>query len=182
MDFLRILQKYYDKNSDLYKILIVHSRMVTNKAMEVVKKLPNIIIDIDFVKEAIIIHDIGIYKTNKPEIGCNGKYEYICHGYLGADIMREEGYEKHALVCERHVGVGISIDDIQKGNLPLPFKNMVPISIEEQIICFADKFFSKNPNQLYKEKTIDEAIAEVSKYGQEKADKFNNWLKMFKYK
>jgi len=31
----KIIEKYYDKNSELYKLLIFHSRWVADKAMEI---------------------------------------------------------------------------------------------------------------------------------------------------
>lgn len=43
----------------------------------------------------------------------------------------------------RHVGVGISVKDVHQFNLPLPARDMLPISIEEQLICYADSFFPR---------------------------------------
>jgi hypothetical protein len=59
---------------------------------------------------------------------------------------QKKGHPELALVCERHIGVGISIAEIQHHNLPLPSRDMIPVSIEEQLICYSDKFFSKNGN------------------------------------
>lgn len=62
--------------------------------------------------------------------------------------MRKEGFPRHALVCERHTGAGISLQSIIDQQLPVPHRDMVPVSLEEQVICFADKFFSKtHPGQ-----------------------------------
>ena len=47
------------------------------------------------------------------------------------------------LVSERHTGAGITLENIVANNLPLPKREMVPVTIEEIIICFADKFHSK---------------------------------------
>jgi uncharacterized protein len=86
---------------------------------------------------------------------------------------------RHALVCERHVGCGITAREIREGNLPLPERDMVPLSLEEQIVCYADKFFSKKDLDLEKEKTVDEIIATLSLWGDEKVRIFRKWLKMF---
>lgn len=59
---------------------------------------------------------------------------------FGADLMRKEGFPRHALVCERHTGAGMSLQSIIDQQLPVPHRNMVPVSLEEQVICFADKF------------------------------------------
>ena len=93
-----------------------------------------------------MLHDIGIFMTRTPELGCHGKHPYICHGILGSDLLKKEGQPELALVCERHVGVGISKADIHRHRLQLPKRDMIPVSIEEQIVCYADKFFSKNGN------------------------------------
>ena len=57
--------------------------------------------------------------------------------------MRKEGFPRHALVCERHTGAGMSLQSIIDQQLPVPHRNMVPVSLEEQVICFADKFFQR---------------------------------------
>ena len=126
---------------------------------------PEIQADRKFVEEAALLHDIGVYKTYAPEIACFGSLPYICHGYLGADLLREEGYGRHALVCERHTGAGISLRDIVDKELPLPRRDMLPVSIEEQLICFADKFFSKT--ELLKERSVAEARHKLERFGAE---------------
>ena len=124
-----------------------------------------------------MLHDIGIYLTNAPSIFCHGKKPYICHGYLGADILRNEGLPKHALVCERHTGTGLSVEDIERQKLPLPLRDMIPISIEEQIICFADCFFSKSGDMT--EKSVDKVRAQLSKFGTKTKDQFDYWCEIF---
>jgi uncharacterized protein len=135
--------------------------------------------DLKFIEEAAMLHDIGIFLTDQPEIGCHGDKPYVCHGYLGREILEREGFPKHGLVCERHIGIGISLKDIDEKNLPLPRRDMVPVSIEEQIICFADKFFSKNPDFLLKEKPLEKIRSYISKFGEEKLSLFDRWLEIF---
>ena len=92
-------------------------------------------------------------------------------------MLREEGYPQHALVCERHTGTGLSLEMVEKQNLPVPHKDYLPVSIEEQLICFADKFFSKT--KLDKEKHIDKIQESLSKYGESTVLRFNHWCKLF---
>jgi uncharacterized protein len=96
---------------------------------------------------------------------------------LGADLLREEGYGRHALVCERHTGAGISLRDIVDKELPLPHRDMLPVSIEEQLICFADKFFSKT--ELSKERSVAEARHKLERFGTEGLERFDFWCKSF---
>jgi uncharacterized protein len=91
--------------------------------------------------------------------------------------MMKEGYPLHAMVCERHTGTGLSLEYIIENDLPLPRRNMLPISIEEQIVCFADNFFSKT--HLGEERSIKKARLKLEKYGYETVQRFDKWCKMF---
>lgn len=181
---MKIILKYYKPGTKAYKFLVEHSRAVTAKALEVaerVKKLhPELNPDKKFIEEAAMLHDIGIFLTNAPEIGCYGREPYVKHGVLGAEILRREGFPKHALVCERHVGAGISKKYIEENNLPLPKKDFIPQTLEEKIICFADKFFSKDPRKKGEE-TPEEIKRELARFSKEEAERFEEWLKFFGY-
>lgn len=177
MDYLKIIEKYYDRDSELYRILINHSRDVADKALAIAEKHPELNLDMQFIEEAAMLHDIGVFMTNAPSIFCNGEYAYILHGCIGSEIMRNEGYERHALVCERHTGCGISKEMIVKQNLPLPLKDYLPVSYEEQLICFADKFFSKT--KLNQEKSLDKVYKSLEKFGEDTIARFEKMCKIF---
>jgi len=131
MNPVDILQKYYYTTSNTYQYLLMHSRAVADKALKSAEKVKDLNPDMAFIEEASLLHDIGIFKVNALKIGCIGPMDYVAHGYLGREIMDAEGFHAHALVCERHVGVGISVADIEAFNLPLPKREMLPVSIEE---------------------------------------------------
>lgn len=158
-------------------ILLVHSQAVANKALEIARQHPEWDADELFIEEAALLHDIGIVHVNAPAIECYGIEPYIKHGILGAEILRNEGLERHALVCERHTGTGLTLQQVIEQRLPLPHRDMQPLSIEEQIICFADKFFSKT--RLDTEKTIEQARRSLEKFGDEGLKKFDAWCEMF---
>jgi uncharacterized protein len=126
-----------------------------------------------------MLHDIGIFMTDAHDIGCFGDKEYICHGYLGRELLEKEGLPRHALVCERHVGVGVSLADIDKNHLPVPRRDMLPITLEEKIICYADKFFSKSKGALYTARPIEEVRRQVTRYGAEQLRRFEQMFRMF---
>jgi uncharacterized protein len=46
-----------------------------------------------------------------------------------------------------------------------PAEDFVPVSLEEKIICVADKFFSKKPRKLWKEKKPEAIEKNLSKHG-----------------
>ena len=128
-----------------------------------------------------MLHDIGIFETNSPELGCSGKHPYVCHGYLGRIILENKGLWQHALVCERHVGIGITAEDIKLNNLPLPLRDMIPVSVEEQIICYADKFFSKNGEMDSNEKSVEDILTTLRRYGSVKVLRFQKWMQLFEH-
>jgi uncharacterized protein len=79
-------------------------------------------------------------------------------------------------VCERHVGVGISIEEIIARALPLPRRDMRPVTLEEQIIAYADKFYSKGGEA---EKRVPEILRNLERYGADKAALFRSWVVRF---
>lgn len=178
MDYLKIINRYYGEElTPLKEILLIHSRAVARKAVNIALAHPELGADVTFVEEAAMLHDIGILHTHAPGICCMGTEPYIRHGILGAEMLRKEGFDRHALVCERHTGAGISLRDIERQQLPLPHANFLPVSIEEQMICYADKFFSKT--RLEEEKTVSQAIRSLSKFGDEGLARFEKWVDMF---
>jgi len=177
MNPLEIIKKYYTPDTRLYTILIDHSSSVAQKALSISKSHPELDIDEKFVKEAAMLHDIGIFMTNAPGIYCFGNNPYIAHGCLGSDLLKKEGYPLHALVCERHTGAGLTLEEIIDQNLPVPHRDMMPISIEEQVICFSDCFFSKT--HLGEEKTVERVAKSLSKYGERSVIQFQKWCELF---
>lgn len=124
-----------------------------------------------------MLHDIGIFKCDAAGIQCFGTEPYICHGRIGAELLRSEGFPRHARVCERHTGAGITKAQIIAQNLPLPQQDFLPETMEEKVICYADKFFSKT--HLDREKTIEQAEKSLSKFGDEGGLRFREWEKCF---
>lgn len=173
-----LLQKYYDPSSKAYRILVTHSECVAQKALEIAQNHPKWDLDLTFIREASLLHDIGAYATNAPSIGCTGTEPYIRHGVIGSELLTQEGLPRHALVCERHTGVGLTLELIQRRKLPLPPREMIPVTLEEQIICFADCFYSKSGDPLAP-KSIDQIVRGLQKHGEDQVLKFKTWCKLF---
>ena len=136
-----IIDKYYPEENQLRHILLTHSEQVAKKALQVADTHPELQLDRQFLEEASLLHDIGIFLCDAPGIQCFGSYRYICHGYLGAELMRREGYERHALVCERHTGAGLSLSQIEVQDLPVPHRDMLPVSMEELVMLNVRELF-----------------------------------------
>ena len=138
MDALAIINKYYPEDNELKHILLTHSRSVADKALWIADRHPELELDRQCFEAAALLHDIGVFLPAAPGIHCHGTHPYICHGYLGSELMQKEGYPRHALVCERHTGAGMSLQSILDQQLPVPHRDMLPVSLEEQVVCLAD--------------------------------------------
>ena len=143
MNALAIINKYYSEENELKHILLTHSRSVADKALQIAVKHPELHLDTGFLEEAALLHDIGIFMTDASGIQCFGTHPYICHGYLGSELLMKEGYPRHALVCERHTGAGMSLQSIIEQDLPIPHRDMVPVSMENRLFVLQINSFQK---------------------------------------
>jgi len=174
---LELIDKYYSGHIKARKILLAHSRQVARLAGALARNVEDReAVDKGFIEQAAMLHDIGMLHTDAPALGCHGDQPYITHGVLGAEMLRQEGLPRHALVCERHIGVGLSLEDIKTQGLPLPLRDMQPQSLEEEIIAYADLFFSKTHKGM---RTVDRIRQSLSRYGPQKVVIFDNWHKRF---
>lgn len=177
IDYNSIIDKYYNDQSRLREILTTHSRLVADKALRCAGK-HSLDIDREFVEEAAMLHDIGIFRCDAPDICCFGDKPYICHGIEGRAILEMEGLPRHALVCERHTGAGLTVGDIIRQKLPLPLRDMTPQSLEEKLICYADKFYSKS-GDITAEKPFERVVVSMQKHGKETAERFLTLHRLF---
>ena len=75
--------------------------------------------------------------------------------------------------------MGLSKKDIKENNFPLPKRDMLPVTIEEKLVCYADKFYSKSDSHLLVAKSIDKVNRKISKYGLDKITRFRELIVMF---
>lgn len=169
-DYDRIIDKYYPVGSPLRDIYLRHCRGVAQMAVEIVrrKQLP---LSEDEVREAAMLHDIGVFMTDAPTIECHGTEPYIRHGILGAELLRREGYpERDARVAERHTGSGLTRCEIESRSLPLPSMDLVPETLLERLVCYADKFYSKSGDM--ERKSPDEVERSMKRFGDATLQRF----------
>lgn len=206
MDYLALLHRYYPEDNALRRMLLHHSRQVCARALQIVERHPELGANRNLVEAGAMLHDIGIFLTDAPGIHCHGTAHYILHGSLGAQLLRNEAeqlkkeklqeeqlkeeqlqaiqlqeelhfYEALARICERHTGTGLTRQTIIERGLPDPQQDLLPETIEEQIICYADKFYSKS--HLERERTIPQTLHSLEKFGDEGVEKFRHWTELF---
>lgn len=176
-----LIDRYYLPYPQARTILLDHSRLVSHRALNIARSLcrrgqnP----DLQFIAEAAMLHDIGMIFTDAPDIGCHGEAPYLQHGVIGARLLEGLGLPAHARVCERHTGVGLTAVEIEQADLPLPRRDLLPETLEEKIICYADLFYSKDPDRLNPVKSIDRVRKQLKGFGRDKVIVFDRWLADF---
>ncbi|UKK47887.1 HDIG domain-containing protein [Prevotella sp. E9-3] len=163
MDYLSLICKYYPEDDELRRVLLKHSRQVADRCLAICKKHPELPVETQFVEEAAMLHDIGIRWCNAPSIHCFGEEPYLRHGQIGAELLRKEGFERHARVCERHTGTGLP--------------GFEPETLEEQLVCYADKFYSKS--DVDHVRSVLEVAQSLEKFGHDGVVKFLHWAEQF---
>jgi uncharacterized protein len=117
-----------------------HSEKVAEKAIEIANKITKVKVDKNLIEIGALLHDIGRTKTH----GFN-------HALIGGKILRERGFsDKLAKICETHILGGLDIEDAKR--FGLPEKNYLPVSLEEKIICLADKHMAGTREVTIKER------------------------------
>lgn len=181
IDYDKILELYYTPGNDDYRVLLTHSRQVAEAARMVCARLQSRHqnVDTDFVWEAAMLHDIGVFLTDAPGIFCYGEHPYIQHGVLGSRLLRELGLPRHALVCERHTGAGITAQEIVEQHLPIePVRDLLPVTLEEKVVCYADKFYSKShPGDMAK--PVEKVRMQLMKFGADTVRRFDEMAVLF---
>jgi len=176
---IEILRRHVHHPQTL-QILLDHSRHVTKRAITIAQNSPtDDPVDLNFIAEAAMLHDIGIIATNTPDLGCRGTLPYLCHGVEGRKILEKEGLPRHARVCETHIGVGLTAAEIAQDHLPLPERDMIPETPEEQIICYADLFYSKGSGHQTREKDCSAVEQSLRRFGEDKVALFRQWQARF---
>ena len=173
-----IITRFFSAGDPTRDLLLRHGELVAHKALETIDRAPWLDADREFVVQAAVLHDIGIGRTRCLELGCTGFLPYVCHGVEGRVILDNLGFTYHGRVCECHVGVGISAKQVVRQKLSLPVRDMFPITVEERLICYADKFFSKSDNGRH-EKTIDEISAGLARYDADDVERFLSLHRLF---
>lgn len=171
------LLKKYAKSEESFLIVMKHSLEVLEKSINIVgKRALYDKADFDLIISGSILHDIGTFEFLENLDDNIKNKDYIKHGIMGAEILRKEGLEREALIAERHIGSGLSKEEIIANGFPLPHEDFLPVSLEEKIVCYADKFSSKKPN---KKDTLETIEREFAGYGKYPLKRFLELEKMF---
>ncbi len=177
MNAFEIIDKYYADNAELRELLLHHGRQVAEKALEIADKHPELALDRELLTQAGYLHDVGIFLCDAPGIHCHGYLHYLCHGLAGGMLLRKKGLDTLARICERHTGTGLTADIIERQGLALPPADYRPETLTEQVICYADKFFSKSHPE--RTRTVEQTAQSLERFGMESVGIFLAWAERF---
>lgn len=160
-NYKKALFFHFQNKSDA--ALLFHSNHVSYIANQIYEQLknsnPTLKFDQELVSVGALLHDIGRTKTHD-----------INHGIVGGEMIRTQFSNEVARIAETHIGGGIPKEE--SIILGLPAKDYVPVTLEEKIVCFADKLvdydFIKDENNNYlikKSYTFNNIENEVKKLG-----------------
>jgi uncharacterized protein len=130
--FEQALDLHFTLGSD--PALIFHSHHVTfiaNKILNQLQKNQQTIINKQIILIGAFLHDIGRTESHG-----------IKHGIIGAEIVlhtfpKNDFSISIANIAARHIGGGIPINEAIE--LGLPARDYIPTTLEEKIVCYADK-------------------------------------------
>ncbi|MFX0021722.1 MAG: HDIG domain-containing metalloprotein [Candidatus Hermodarchaeota archaeon] len=104
-----------------------HSEKVAEKALEIAQKIKKANVDMNLIEIGALLHDIGRTQTHGFK-----------HALIGGKILKQRGFSnKLTRICETHILGGLDKEDAKK--VGLPEENYLPLTLEEKIICLADK-------------------------------------------
>ncbi len=108
-----------------------HSIKVAEKALEIANKIRKVKVDKNLIEIGALLHDIGRSKTHG-----------FRHALIGGKILRERGFPSIlARICETHILGGLDKEDAKSLGLPSE-KDFLPETLEEKIVCLADKLMA----------------------------------------
>ena len=124
---LYLLRKYR-----LFKEIVEHSKDVARIAVKIAGdiKAAGHEVDINLVRSAALLHDIGKWKYNRQKGGL------MLHAYESGRLLRELGWSEFAEVCESHFG--LNKEEARFYGYPEPH-DVLPKSLEAKIVYIADK-------------------------------------------
>ena len=184
MDAIAIIDYFYPVGTPAREVLLKHSTQVRSKALEILDASGISGLDREVVSNGAMLHDLGISNCHAPDIGCFGSAPYLTHGIAGAAMLRQYGkthgidLEIYCRICERHTGTGLTAAEIRERELSLPCRDLLPETMEEKLICLADKFFSKSGD--FAEKPLQKIRTSTARFGSENAARLEALLALFK--
>lgn len=139
---------------------INHCIKVSEKALEIARRIGRDNIDMELVGRGALFHDLGKAETHGIE-----------HGRIGAEMGRKSGLPKDITdIMEKHIRGGLTGPEARE--LGLPVKDYTLQTLEERIVIYADRLVDiihdgivPIKNEVEAEDRFEEILKTYPKYG-----------------
>lgn len=166
----RALHEKYAPTREALDLVYTHCEIICRIAEQFMARTV-LQLDTALVRAGALLHDIGVYRLY-DHAGRLDHGNYIRHGILGHEILRQEGFpERLRRFCSCHTGVGLTRHDIREQGLNLPAADYVAVTAEEQLVMYADKFHSKTTPPRFL--TVGSYSAYLRRFGNDKVHAFH---------
>ncbi|GAA4637751.1 HD domain-containing protein [Actinoallomurus vinaceus] len=173
---IRALHERYAPTPAAFDLVHTHCEIVCGIAERLLTD-GGLDVDADLVRVGALLHDIGVYRLYDGD-GRIDEAGYIRHGILGYELLKDEGFpDVLCRFCSCHTGVGITRDDVRSQELPLPVADYVAVTLEEELVMYADKFHSKTDPPTFV--TAGSYAARVRRFGADKVARFRSMCETF---
>ena len=128
------------------EMVIKHCIAVAELALEIAAANKNKNIDEELIFTGALLHDMGRARSHGVE-----------HGFLGGEMAKASGLDDRLVrIIQRHVGAGITAEEAKQ--LGLPPISLMPETIEEKIVAYADSLIEGT-----RRTSVEHAIANLKK-------------------
>ncbi|GIF23868.1 uncharacterized protein BJ973_004480 [Actinoplanes tereljensis] len=159
---IRALHRELAADDATFELVYTHCEIVWAIAEQLIRDRL-LAVDADLVRAGCLAHDVGVHLLNGAA--------YIRHGILGEELLRERGFPAEvARFCGHHTGVGLTRDDVERQQLPLPPGDYLAETPEERLVMYADKFHSKTDPPVFL--TAATFTARIRRFGDGHAARF----------
>ncbi|MFE7033169.1 HD domain-containing protein [Streptomyces sp. NPDC057621] len=170
VDEVRALHERHAPSHEALDLVFTHCQIIGDIA-EQLGTQTDLALDTDLVRVGALLHDIGVYRLY-DQAGRLDHGNYIRHGVLGHEILRQEGFpERLCRFCSCHTGVGLTRHDVRTQGLAIPEADYLAETVEEQLVMYADKFHSKTTPPTFL--TADACAAHLKQFGAAKVHAFD---------
>ncbi|MGI5321555.1 HD domain-containing protein [Actinomadura nitritigenes] len=166
---IRALHERLAPSQEAFELVWTHCVIVCRIA-EQLMDAGGLDVDKELVRAGCLLHDVGVYRLYDITGELDHK-QYIRHGALGHELLVEEGLpEVLCRFCSHHTGMGLTRDDVERQNLPLPRADYLAETGEERLVMYADKFHSKTDPPAFV--NASSYAVHVRRFGGDKVAKF----------
>ena len=177
MDAIALIDKYYADNPRLRELLWIHSRQVADRCLKIAALHPELDLDKAFWKKQLCYMISAFCIPTLPVFYVRETHLIFATVISGRRCCVRKGFRPCQGVRASYRR-GAFTEEVAAQGLPIPVQDYYPETLEEQLICYADKFYSKSHPD--REKTPEQALKSVSRYGEDGARRFRHWMELLR--